>query len=122
MACGEFRAASAVRSNSRQARTMKPTACLARLVRRRRRIRRTINRLRCFDEVAVAGRHLFFFRSSAYAFDMCGKFTQMMSWGTYVSLADVLRGTDASAVDRSKVVSPMRDAFVVRLGHGGGRE
>ena len=53
---------------------------------------------------------------------MCGKFTQMMSWGTYVSLADVLRGTNVSAVDRSEVVSPMRESFVVRLGRDGARE
>jgi putative SOS response-associated peptidase YedK len=51
---------------------------------------------------------------------MCGKFTQMMSWGAYVSLADLLASTVPE--DRSEVVSPMRDAFVVRLGHGGARE
>jgi putative SOS response-associated peptidase YedK len=53
---------------------------------------------------------------------MCGKFTQMMSWGAYVSLADVLGGANSSADDRSEVVSPMRDASVVRLGRDGARE
>lgn len=53
---------------------------------------------------------------------MCGKFTQMMSWGAYVSLADVLGGTSAPPDDRSEIVSPMRDAFVVRLGGSGARE
>jgi putative SOS response-associated peptidase YedK len=53
---------------------------------------------------------------------MCGKFTQMMSWGAYVSLADLLAGESPSGDMRSEVVSPMRDAFVVRLSAGGARE
>jgi putative SOS response-associated peptidase YedK len=54
---------------------------------------------------------------------MCGKFTQMMSWGTYVSLAELLGRTAASAFDdRAEVVSPMREAFVVRLNREGARE
>ncbi|MFL6688771.1 MAG: SOS response-associated peptidase [Alphaproteobacteria bacterium] len=53
---------------------------------------------------------------------MCGKFTQMMSWGAYVSLADFLAGESPSGDTRSELVSPMRDAFVVRLSAGGARE
>src|SRR6476646_1481916 len=54
---------------------------------------------------------------------MCGKFTQMMSWGAYVSLVDVLGSTGAQyGDDRAEVVSPMRDAFVVRLDAAGVRE
>ena len=53
---------------------------------------------------------------------MCGKFTQMMSWGAYVSLADLLAGESSSGDSRSEVVSPMRDAFVVRLNPGRVRE
>jgi putative SOS response-associated peptidase YedK len=54
---------------------------------------------------------------------MCGKFTQMMSWGAYVSLAELLGSTSACGEDeRAEVVSPMREAFVVRLNREGGRE
>jgi len=52
---------------------------------------------------------------------MCGKFTQMMSWGSYVSLADLL-GNASAGEDRPEVVSPMREAFVVRLNAVGARE
>ena len=38
---------------------------------------------------------------------MCGKFTQMISWGAYVSLTELLNGVDGSANDRSEIVSPM---------------
>jgi len=54
---------------------------------------------------------------------MCGKFTQMMSWGEYVSLADLLAGTNERGnADHAEIVSPMREAFVVRLDIGGRRE
>jgi putative SOS response-associated peptidase YedK len=45
-----------------------------------------------------------------------------MSWGAYVSLGDLLAGENPSGDSRSEVVSPMRDAFVVRLNPGGVRE
>jgi putative SOS response-associated peptidase YedK len=46
---------------------------------------------------------------------MCGKFTQMMSWGQYVTLADLI-GAPKSGPE---TVTPMRDAFVIALdGHG----
>ena len=54
---------------------------------------------------------------------MCGKFTQMMSWGEFVSLAELLNSTGArSGADRAEIVSPMREAFVVRLSRSGARE
>ncbi len=47
----------------------------------------------------------------------------MMSWGAYVSLADLLAGTSAPPdKDRAEMVSPMHDAFVVRLSREGARE
>ena len=52
---------------------------------------------------------------------MCGKFTQMMSWGEYVSLAELL-SAPVHPEDRAEVVSPMRDAFVLRLDPEGRRE
>jgi putative SOS response-associated peptidase YedK len=54
---------------------------------------------------------------------MCGKFTQMMSWGAYVSLAELLgSGNPPSGEDRAEAVSPMRETFVVRLNPVGARE
>jgi len=49
---------------------------------------------------------------------MCGKFTQMMSWGELVSLAEMI-GAPPSATE---TVTPMRFATVVRLGAEGRRE
>lgn len=48
---------------------------------------------------------------------MCGKFTQMMSWGEYVTLAEII-GAPASAAD---TVTPMRFATVICLGRDGKR-
>jgi putative SOS response-associated peptidase YedK len=49
---------------------------------------------------------------------MCGKFTQMMSWGDLVTLADLV-GAPASAIE---AVTPMRFATVIRLDAEGRRE
>ena len=49
---------------------------------------------------------------------MCGKFTQMMSWGELVSLAEMI-GAPPSATE---TVTPMRFATEVRLGAEGRRE
>ena len=48
---------------------------------------------------------------------MCGKFTQMMAWGTLVHLADLIGATGGPA----ETVTPMRFANVIRL-NGGKRE
>ncbi|MBS0469535.1 MAG: SOS response-associated peptidase [Proteobacteria bacterium] len=48
---------------------------------------------------------------------MCGKFTQMMSWGEYVTLAEMI-GAPASAAD---TVTPMRFATVICLDAEGRR-
>lgn len=53
---------------------------------------------------------------------MCGKFTQMMSWGSYVSLAELASSPSGFGEDRAEIVSPMREAFVVRLDGNGQRE
>jgi putative SOS response-associated peptidase YedK len=49
---------------------------------------------------------------------MCGKFTQMMSWGDYVVLADLM----AAPLGPCESVTPMRFATVIRLNGEGKRE
>jgi putative SOS response-associated peptidase YedK len=49
---------------------------------------------------------------------MCGKFTQMMSWGAYVTLADLMGSSNGAA----ETVTPMRFATVIRRGVSGARE
>ncbi|MGD0190899.1 MAG: SOS response-associated peptidase [Rhizomicrobium sp.] len=49
---------------------------------------------------------------------MCGKFTQMMSWGTLVHLADLVGATEGT----SETVTPMRFATIIRLNAEGARE
>jgi putative SOS response-associated peptidase YedK len=49
---------------------------------------------------------------------MCGKFTQMMSWGELVSLAELI-GAPTSATE---TVTPMRFATMIRLNSEGRRE
>jgi putative SOS response-associated peptidase YedK len=49
---------------------------------------------------------------------MCGKFTQMMRWGAYVTLADLIDASDAP----SETVTPMRVATIIRRNAAGIRE
>jgi putative SOS response-associated peptidase YedK len=49
---------------------------------------------------------------------MCGKFTQMMGWGSYVELADLI----GNAHGASETVTPMRFATVIRLDAQGKRQ
>lgn len=49
---------------------------------------------------------------------MCGKFTQMMSWGALVHLADLIGASEGPA----ETVTPMRFANVIRLTSDGMRE
>ena len=48
---------------------------------------------------------------------MCGKFTQMMSWGEYVTLAEMIGAPQSAA----ETVTPMRFATVIALNHEGKR-
>ncbi len=49
---------------------------------------------------------------------MCGKFTQMMSWGALVHLADLVGASDGA----SETVTPMRFATIIRLDAKGQRQ
>ena len=49
---------------------------------------------------------------------MCGKFTQMIAWGAYVTLADLI-GLSGGALE---TITPMRFATVIRLSASGVRE
>jgi putative SOS response-associated peptidase YedK len=49
---------------------------------------------------------------------MCGKFTQMMSWGELHEFADFL----TAPAGETETVMPMRDASIIRLGKNGVRE
>ena len=49
---------------------------------------------------------------------MCGKFTQMMSWGELHEFADFL----AAPAGETETVMPMRDASIIRLDKNGVRE
>ena len=49
---------------------------------------------------------------------MCGKFSQMMSWGAYVTLADLIGSSEGA----SETVTPMRFATVIRRSASGARE
>ncbi len=49
---------------------------------------------------------------------MCGKFTQMMSWGSLVYLADLIGASEGAA----ETVTPMRFANAIRLDREGKRE
>ena len=49
---------------------------------------------------------------------MCGKFTQTMSWGGLVALADLIGAADGP----SETVTPMRFATIIRLNGEGRRE
>jgi putative SOS response-associated peptidase YedK len=49
---------------------------------------------------------------------MCGKFTQMMGWGTLVHLADLIGASEGA----SETVTPMRFATIIRLNAEGRRE
>jgi putative SOS response-associated peptidase YedK len=53
-----------------------------------------------------------------YSHRMCGKFTQMMSWGTGVELSDLQGSINAGIVE---TVTPMRFASVIVLGDDGRR-
>src|SRR3954464_8417641 len=52
-----------------------------------------------------------------YRATMCGKFTQMMAWGAYVTLADLIGSSDGAA----ETVTPMRFATVIRSAASGSR-
>src|SRR5215831_19157305 len=56
--------------------------------------------------------------AAPYVLTMCGKFTQMMSWGAYVTLADLVGSPEGA----SETVTPMRFATVIRLPASGARE